>query len=434
MRQGYVSVSANESALAVLQAFNRLAYSAHPSRIRIDAAALDACVKRISGEACNEAPAKDHCVPRIPLATSENACSVEKVLLGAQKLGEPCQNLECEKGLSCQYVDKEGVCVPRAKEGDSCFGDFACDDLVCDHRSGKCVPGHDAGEKCSYADPAKPVSGTEAERCRQGLFCDTVTFKCADPSCAGGALCNEDSGCPKGLHCVQSHCGDLLKSGEQCYQNEDCENGACRYEVATMRQRCLDPGETGTPCGSDDACKSGFCSYKSGTGICAATLAEGAVCGQEASECTPGRCKFDTATSTYLCSAPVKAGDACTGDSECKIASKLFCVDSVCVQAPLPDDASCANTSQCKSLGCVAGKCQGKGQDGDACGGAKAPCEDGTYCDNSTDGGATGICRAKKAQGDLCATNEECWTQCQPTNGAARCVGVGPGSAFCGGR
>jgi hypothetical protein len=140
--------------------------------------------------------------------------------------------------------------------------------------------------------------------------------------------------------------------------------------------------------------------------------------------------------SMSICSAPTKAGDSCQGDFECRTASKIYCVDSVCVQAPFANGEKCANAPQCKSESCVAGKCRPKGQEGDPCGGTAPPCEDGYYCGDAdpVDGGASGICAAKKPQGELCATDQECWTRCQPTNGALRCVGVGTGHAFCSGR
>jgi hypothetical protein len=80
---------------------------------------------------------------------------------------------------------------------------------------------------------------------------------------------------------------------------------------------------------------------------------------------------------------------------------------------------------------CIALTCLPLGSAGAACGASTdAPCDTSSYCGLAA-GKDTGQCAAKKAQGELCASDIECVSNC--TNGELRCTGEPAGVAICGG-
>jgi len=92
-----------------------------------------------------------------------------------------------------------------------------------------------------------------------------------------------------------------------------------------------------------------------------------------------------------------------------------------------------APETHCVSGACIALTCLALGSAGDACGATTdAPCDTSSYCALAT-GKDTGKCAAKKAQGELCASDIECVSSCAAANGELRCTGEPIGIGICGG-
>jgi hypothetical protein len=427
---GLVSTG-NSPAYTVLQELNRLGYGFDRGRIAVDKAAVDACVQRVNTSTCTPAAAPDHCTP-VPPPPIDDPCKVKRLLVGKQQLGEDCSpgSTDCANGLLCSTLrGSDGVCVKAAAPGDACFDDSDCnDELVCDFRSGKCVQGGDAGASCSYSDPERPREGTTADRCRRELSCDTVTLKCGGSECAGGSFCIEDAQCPAGATCVRNRCGKLLKAGEPCGQDRDCESASCRFQNG--RLSCGSLGPVGSACQDDRECASGYCTFTAGVPgqKCTAQLADAADCNSDR-ECVSGRCR-PSAAGGLVCAPAVAPGATCDADDDCSPVKKLFCFQTKCTLAPLPDGASCNVETDCTSELCFNAKCTPKSVAGADCNKADVPpCDDAFYCDSVT--AAPGKCVAKRGYGARCVRDEECAGSCIGMFGTLRCNGAPRGSTIC---
>jgi hypothetical protein len=310
------TLAISASAQSVLAQLDHLGASS--ARTDLDPAALLACAQSIAQAPCASEPSA-HCEP-MPPAPSGDPCDPQKVLVGEQQLGEACDpsGFECGPGLTCTNpnYDIEGVCVPEPAVGDLCLTDGACaPSFVCDWSSGTCVTGAAYGAPCSYAEPSNPIMGTEKVRCQVGLVCDTVTFECADPDCAGGSSCTVDAQCPVGTACLASVCGVLAQIGQPC---------------------------TDLPLGP---CVGGFCS--NGT-------------------CVSGVCSGDT------CFNGAGVGAVCSVDADCQPAAGLLCNAGSCTLVPVTSascssDQDCAAGSYCSLSGDGSGGCVPKKPAGALC-------------------------------------------------------------------
>jgi hypothetical protein len=432
----YPSLSAGPTSSAVLSELNRLGYGYDLGRVNVDPASVQACVSKLAARACNPPPPKDHCVPG-EAPPADDPCAIERLLVGKQKVGEPCapQSTDCVPDLHCATLrGNDGVCVERAKLGETCVRDNECGTkLVCDSRTGRCVAGGDIGAACSFTNPDRPNWDLTADRCRAGLECDTIKLKCGAPTCAGGGPCRNDAECPAGTMCAANRCAAPVKDGEGCTTDANCVNGRCRYDSATYRSVCAPALVDGSLCqGFDKDCASHFCDYDSTIpgSVCLPSLSTGTPCPKGDRQCASGRCR--PGTSVMECAAPASVGQTCASDQDCSPTKNLFCVSLKCAAPPFDNGTVCTQADQCKSKLCHKGKCSAFGQAGVACATSDAPpCDESLYCSGPLGGPNT--CAPRKQFGALCTEPRECFGGCSASFGVLRCSGAGESKALCGG-
>lgn len=213
------------------------------------------------------------------LGCSEQLC---KVLPSA---GSKCLDNRCIDLAYCEVDSTGGVCATRKPEGATCTGAQCANMLVCDPKSGTCVPQLAAmHERC-----------TPAQQCPAGATCTQIdpdgVGTCAEPA-TEGETCLTESDCEKHLGCVSSDGGSTCErradagagcvSSQQCHVSAECSNASCS-ELPL-------PGES---CAATRSCRWGLCRDVAGTdggAVCGALLSPGATCRND-SECISGSCK-----------------------------------------------------------------------------------------------------------------------------------------------
>ncbi len=403
-----------------------LALAINEGRVDVNAGAVRECADATSERACN-APVENagpvgRCTPSAT-GVQANPCDPNEMFRGRQGVGEQCDGpWECKEGLRCADFGIAGVCALRAAEGKNCFSDGECQDgLVCNYEEGLCRPGALSGETCAYSDPANPIPGTESVRCADGLTCDPVAFVCAGGFCSPGSPCFDifnDSDCPESFYCVgnfstQPSCQQPGLTGAPCSKADDCSTNYCN----PFDEVCGDLLMTGESCFDNVECASGFCSG----GLCQPSFGAGQPCPSGFDEeCQGGYCDFGTGMPT--CAAYASEGGACPNGSECDPGDDLFCVDAVCLRQPFPNGTTCFDSFQCASRACYMGECTAGAVIGATCrtDGSTEPCIVGSYCQAPV-GGVDGVCSELKRPGQACAGPQECWGDCVVRFGGLMC-------------
>jgi hypothetical protein len=170
--------------------------------------------------------------------------------------------------------------------------------------------------------------------------------------------------------------------------------GACsRVYIGTIAEggACADDEECIDPAGGD-----GYCNTAGGGGVCATKFpAAHGTLGQGCS----GSCARESC-GTVLSGPNVDCfrtdGLYCSSANTCQ---QLAEVGGPC--EPAPDD-SCVSTAYCDS---TTNLCVARNAVGASCPGW-GTCIDTAFC------GASGVCEAKKANGQPCASDVECWAYC----------------------
>jgi hypothetical protein len=164
----------------------------------------------------------------------------------APKLGEPCRNGACARGLTC------------SPESNTCLGDIGfkgCqkreDCLLGTCRDGACV--ETTGQPCQKAEECAANETCSALRvCQrvQDAACTSagqcVTQVCQDQRCRTlplQARCEADVQCASG-QCVAERCAQLLPVGAACRRGDECASGFCLAklgQVGRCARRFLDP-------------------------------------------------------------------------------------------------------------------------------------------------------------------------------------------------
>jgi hypothetical protein len=404
-----------------------LAFAINEGRVDVNAAAVRECADGTSERACNAPVVTMGPVGRCTPSATEveaNPCDPIEMFRGRQSVGEECDGpWECKEGLRCADFGIAGVCALRAKEGDGCFSDGECaDGLICDYTVGTCAPGALSGERCEYADPLKPIPGTEILRCADGLTCDPVAFQCAGGFCSAGSPCSDtfsDSDCPATFYCVgnfvtQPSCQQPGIVGAPCSKADDCSSNFCD----PFNEICADLLATGEACLGNTECASGFCSGA----LCQPSFGVGQPCASGFNEeCQDGYC--DTAMAMPLCTAYASEGGMCLSNAQCDANDDLSCVDGVCLREPFPNGTTCADSAQCASRACYMGECAAGAVIGATCrtDGSTEPCIVGSFCQEMTPGSVDGICAELRRPGQPCENSDQCWGECVVRFGALMC-------------
>lgn len=412
-------------------------------RVRLDRAAIEACLAWLNDQRCNEPSppddAVDACDPAPPRPSSP--CDAALLVEGRVPEGGACSgglsSFECQRDLVCLRDPAElgglGTCAALQQLDEPCGSDTHCaEGLYCSLVEGACRVPAALGEACAYAESGDrlPSETQLLIQCEAGLGCSPFTSTCV-ATCVRGARCFEREAHPcgedTGLVCVSSspsypwpgfcdaprsagepcddyddceasldcaldadedvrRCQPRLANGEPCSWDEACQSNVCPPSSGLGGHVCADPAAVGEPCDANEHCASGYCEWTT-EGRCAATVANGQPCasGSDA-QCTDGFCTYDEGLGGSYCVAFTPTGGACTSDQTCASGA---CVVGACAQLPLPDGELCDDSSECESSFChedaATPRCRTLPL------GVGAPCSDSETC-------ASGVCFGRWCQ------------------------------------
>jgi len=318
----YPSADACATALAQVSPFSTLTFADGPHAIDVVRARDSVTAGRLSYDGAQA----EACVAELQALVTQSICSRALVYSDAPACstvftGLAMRNQECLTGADCaagtcadaSFIDPTrclGLCDEQ--EQPSCFGTDCADGEYCDSMRRQCAPARQVAETC-----------TDVILCDTGLEC--ARGRCAAPSSVNqGAPCDDSTQCVFGLRCDTD-------------------------DTFTCVRRENTAGATGAPCTT---------ATLAGTGD--------AICG-------PGLvCKVtETQTLEGVCTAPVAAGQPCTGVAiECdgvlcpnECAPGLYCEGAdaagaagTCA-ATKPDGQPCSSDAACSSTSCINGLC-----------------------------------------------------------------------------
>lgn len=373
-------------------------------RVRLDRAAVNACVAWLEERACNgPSPGDDErelCGPvaPAPLVPCDAALLVEGRVPEGGACSGATSSFECREGLVClddpTGLGDQGTCTALRREGEWCAADEHCaTGLTCNLGDGRCQVPAALGEACEYsvlADPW-PTDSLLLVRCEAGLTCSPIASTCV-ARCEQGAECRDDDDCGQdtGLVCLRwdwraggtGFCDFPRAVGERCSETDDCEATLdCALDPVVGLRLCRPPLANGEPCDADDQCASHLCTFVSSEPeqVCVALQPIGAICnGHEEcasgycevtdegrcaagvaneescadgydAQCSDGYCAHDVDSGEYVCRAFIDLGGACTEDHHC---SSEACVAGACASLPLADGERCDDAYDCESSFC----------------------------------------------------------------------------------
>lgn len=165
---------------------------------------------------------------------------------------------------------------------------------------------------------------------------------------------------------------------------EDCPSVAseCRYYVCEA-DRCVPvDAEDGSFCTAiDNACVDGMCL----AGQCVAVPLSGTACEDDGNPCTSDVCKAGACTHPPLSNGAVceDDGNPCTED---------VCYSGVCGR-PLSGISCAEGVDVCASAQCESGECKVTNA------ADNTPCDDGSWCNGTSDRCVSGVCRPRDGAG-----------------------------------
>jgi len=178
---------------------------------------------------------------------------------------------------------------------------------------------------------------------------------------------------------IDDRCAPVLQGaiadGAACVTKSECVSGGCSADPCPSdgtccQNRCTPSAAPPQPLGSDCdwSCVAGaYCDRSSVPGTCRAQLAVGQTC-TSSDDCMAGlTCAPDTGART--CMAYVPDGQACSSSGALCDDPQSYCdpVSATCTLQGKPGDA-CSQSSQCLPYAtCVAGLCQTRPKQGEAC-------------------------------------------------------------------
>jgi hypothetical protein len=296
-----------------------------------------------------------------------------------------------ETDVDCGGPETKPGCPARCGEAQVCSGDCDCDNVS------TCIPDKAGIKRCTAGD-----SGTVSKATCAGIICMNGKKDASesDVDCGGS--------CP-------AKCDD----GQACGKNEDCTGNSCTLKVCgppTCIDKSTNGDETDIDCGGAtcDACDEGK-TCKVGTdclkggcsaaGICSACNNGMKDPGESAVDCggtTCAKCAegLDCTTGTD-CETGVCNGGKCNGCGDGVKNGKETdkdCGGPICSKDPktqCDDGKECMAASDCKSNGCLNGKC--------------SPCADGLQDNEETDIDCGGPNNCPKCDnGKVCVDAVDC--------------------------
>ena len=227
--------------------------------------------------------------------------------------------------------------------------------------------------------------------------------------------CVDDGDCPPGSVCVGGTC--LLANGAACTTNDECAN-------TCIGGFCSDASGSGGSCDlADDAdcaignvCSAGVCTEPDALGACCSNadcvVVTQAACadigaggawheGQSCADTCPGACCLPAGSS--CCPPDGSCTNGITQTSCEQLGGEFLGEHDGCPMCPQPNGAPCSVNVDCQGT-CIAGFCSDLALNGQGCDlGDDDDCVSGNVCD-------AGTCYL--ANGQACSTNEECVGTC----------------------
>lgn len=362
-------------------------------------------------------------------------------------------------GQICETDDQcgSGFCTP---DGD---GLRRCCDSPCN--GGQC-------ERCSAAGQcgAVPVFATECPEisCPADDVCRDFEQAIAAGTCAEAGRCAGTSDCSfdwtegtrEGAACACTDAGCVLRAGEACTRNEDCDKNACRATAAGSSICCAQACAAGQVCSADGSgcelepvCTDGQfrCSNGSYQLCTAGQWATQRECGSLGCDAALGGCRRsagESCTTTADCGEgacrltgnglPICCTAAC--DTACKqcAATGTSCQflndDAGCGAIQCPADNTCRDYPAAVATNrCINGSCAAPV---DLCG--FTPRNSGQTCSNTSLCDQAGSCSvAKRALGSECSSAAECSSAqcvdgvCCESSCNGPCMACRPGTGLC---
>ncbi|MBI5608256.1 MAG: hypothetical protein HY902_05195 [Deltaproteobacteria bacterium] len=370
------------------------------------------------GNACTtgDACASGACVAGSPVNCSDgNACTDN----GCDPTNGTCvttpNNLPCDDGNACtaQDVCKSGVCAgaPTA----ACNDGNPCTNDACDPASG-----------CTATDNSAPCG--DGDKCLEAAACAGGSCVGKPVACDDENPCTKDA-CNPSLGCVFSAIGGVpCDDGNACSAGDLCNNGLCAAGSAVLcsdNQPCTDDScdkatgcqhlpntaacDDGSACTAGDVCQAGAC------------MAGAPVACDDGNPCTDDACNPASGCSHAPNTLPCTTGNACDSGAcsagTCKPNGQKSCNDGNpcttdicdaslgCVNKPVADGTTCAKGDACvgDSL-CKVGKCET---------GPKTVCDDGNLCTDDICDAKSGGCNyfpntAPCDDGNACTVGDAC--------------------------
>ncbi|MBT9556232.1 MAG: hypothetical protein IV100_09395 [Myxococcales bacterium] len=322
------------------------------------------------------------CEPLKPnglLCTAAYQCESNACFLG--RCTECAQDADCAASEWCMtdlLAAQNTTCTPKKALGESCGTPGQCVSSAC--HFGRC------SECDSHGD------------CTPAQYCNLPVLPGVDSVCKAKVAQGEP--CLSTVECLEGGCIPVLGVCGECAAHSDCDLDQYCDPVA---YECKPKVPLETACLIDAVCSSGQCYL----GVCAQC--------NEHDDCPPtsyctlaaggkATCKPDKQNGAVCFNPSECISGACTGvvcgecdeDSDC--GSGRYCnAVNVCLNK-VAFGGACTSPTACQTGACYAGQCSNCDAHGD--------CAATEFCTLSLT--AASVCKAKKANGEACATKVEC--------------------------
>ncbi len=243
---------------------------------------------------------------------------------------EPATGSLCGAGAACVECGCAGPCA-ATEFGFSCSTGtvplVVASDCWCVPEAGRCVAETCAGNTVEQAGAVVCAPGTDGVPvcvCRG----NTCTFPCEGVDCAGGTVCDPNTGL-----CVAPSCRTFGCASDQYCDalTGECAPNPCATTTCTAAEACRDgacePSCAGVTCAATELCHAG---------VCGAALCDGVTCSVAGEVCNPttGACVED-ACATLTC----PHGAVCDLDARACISDP--CLRMTCPAAQLCSAGEC---------------------------------------------------------------------------------------------
>lgn len=337
-----------------------LGYVVDLTRVDVRAEGVAECVASIEARGCAvEADPAARCDG----PASTDPCALSNLFEPILNIGDECtaaltegglsNDIECVAGSTCLPASNPDnpndfpTCVKRNQENEPCTADDDCDfNFYCG--SGSCSEKSEAGEACSFNDPAEPLPNDERIKCKSGLSCHPNELVCVE-SCTIDAACVIDSSCPAGAGCAPLEVAESTASFKTCQALGTTAANLCDSDADCVPTRycdgtaCQADKTAGADCVDQNECATGLHCDVATTATCVTNLAAlnpcelDEECGPESSGCLDGGSDGSVCRNNLLANGDACGVNAACASGLCEFASEVA-VETTCV----PGEAAAA--------------------------------------------------------------------------------------------